>query len=277
MNLRLATALIGAFAATAIGAQQQTDGPQELRSAAATIGAARLPSGVFYRSLQEGLGASPLSTDTVLIQHRGYFLDGREFDSSYQRGKPLQLGLQQIIPCWAELLTKMRVGGRAVFICPSSLAYGSKGVGNRIPPDTPLQFDVELLAIVDPAQAARDREESQREAANARSADNAAVFGALATVAILVGTVKWVVDASSGAAGPTTTSQPNPGSRQYSCSYLCRGSLFATGARHTVIAFGPNETTTRGSIAAYANKVCMKENSGRSGAWWADLSLCNEK
>lgn len=105
-------------------------------------------SGLRYLALQEGTGASPAATDTVRVHYRGTFLDGREFDSSYKRGQPTEFPLNRVIPCWTEGVQLMHVGGRARLTCPSNIAYGARGAGSVIPPNTTLQFEVELLAIV---------------------------------------------------------------------------------------------------------------------------------
>jgi len=111
-------------------------------------GSVKTPSGLVYRSLKDGSGPSPAATDTVRVHYRGTFLDGREFDSSYGRGQPATFPLNRVIPCWTEGVQRMKVGGKATLYCPAAIAYGSRGAGGVIPPDTPLQFEVELLDIV---------------------------------------------------------------------------------------------------------------------------------
>lgn len=106
------------------------------------------PSGLVYQSLKEGTGASPQARDTVRVHYRGYFPDtGKEFDSSIQRGQPIDFPLNGVIPCWTEGLQKMKVGGKAKLTCPPSIAYGTRGAGGVIPPNATLNFDVELLAV----------------------------------------------------------------------------------------------------------------------------------
>lgn len=116
-------------------------------SAAQAKGAETTPSGLVYLSLKEGSGAHPAATDTVKVNYRGTFLDGREFDSSAKNGGPASFPLNQVIKCWTEGVQKMKVGGKARLTCPAAIAYGSRGAGGVIPPDTPLQFEVELLSI----------------------------------------------------------------------------------------------------------------------------------
>ncbi|MCD2510974.1 FKBP-type peptidyl-prolyl cis-trans isomerase [Comamonas endophytica] len=105
-------------------------------------------SGLVYQSLKEGTGATPTARDTVRVHYRGYFPDtGKEFDSSIQRGQPIDFPLNGVIPCWTEGLQKMKVGGKAKLTCPASIAYGSRGAGGVIPPNATLNFEVELLQV----------------------------------------------------------------------------------------------------------------------------------
>jgi FKBP-type peptidyl-prolyl cis-trans isomerase FkpA len=115
--------------------------------AAAENGAVKTDSGMVYRSLTEGKGASPKATDIVQVHYKGTFPDGKEFDSSYKRGQPTEFPLNRVIKCWTEGVQRMKVGGKAKLTCPPSLAYGDKGAGGTIPPNATLQFEVELLAI----------------------------------------------------------------------------------------------------------------------------------
>jgi FKBP-type peptidyl-prolyl cis-trans isomerase FkpA len=116
--------------------------------AAAEKGAIKTASGMVYRTLTEGSGASPKETDVVRVHYRGTFPDGKEFDSSHKRGQPTEFPLNRVIKCWTEGVQRMKVGGKARLTCPPSLAYGEKGAGGgAIPPNSTLQFEVELLAI----------------------------------------------------------------------------------------------------------------------------------
>ncbi len=118
-----------------------------LAAAAKEPGAVVTPSGLVYRSLADGKGASPTAADTVKVHYRGTFTDGREFDSSHKRGAPAEFPLDRVIKCWTEGVQRMKVGGKARLTCPASIAYGSRGAGGVIPPNTTLQFEVELLAV----------------------------------------------------------------------------------------------------------------------------------
>jgi FKBP-type peptidyl-prolyl cis-trans isomerase FkpA len=116
-------------------------------ASAKEAGAIVTPSGLVYRALKDGTGASPSATDKVKVHYRGTFPDGKEFDSSYKRGEPLEFALNGVIPCWTEGVQRMKVGGKAKLTCPSAIAYGARGAGGVIPPNATLLFEVELLGI----------------------------------------------------------------------------------------------------------------------------------
>jgi len=105
------------------------------------------PSGLQYMVLRQGNGARPKPGQKVRVNYEGKLLDGTVFDSSYARGQPAEFGLNQVIPGWTEGVGLMPVGGKYRFWIPAALAYGEKGMGNDIPPNSTLTFDVELLAI----------------------------------------------------------------------------------------------------------------------------------
>jgi len=107
-------------------------------------------SGLVYRSLRDGQGAQPKATDTARVHYRGTFPDGREFDSSLTRGKPIEFPLSRVIKCWTEGVQRMKVGGKASLVCPPAIAYGERGAGTVIPPNATLHFEVELLDITSP-------------------------------------------------------------------------------------------------------------------------------
>jgi FKBP-type peptidyl-prolyl cis-trans isomerase FkpA len=136
-------ALLLALAAAPAAAQSDP-----LAAAAQEPGAVVTPSGLVFRPLAEGSGAVPTAADTVRVHYRGFFPDGREFDSSYRRGQPAEFPLSGVIRCWTEGLQKIKVGGRAKLTCPPAIAYGPRGAGRTIPPNAVLHFEVELLAIV---------------------------------------------------------------------------------------------------------------------------------
>lgn len=151
MRLPLLTVSLLALACAACAPQPATTTTASgtVPQAGETTGAARVTtaSGIVFESVQNGSGPSPKATDTVTVNYRGTFPDGREFDSSYKRGQPASFPLNRVIPCWTESVQMMKVGGKAHITCPSALAYGERGAGGVIPPNATLVFDIELLGI----------------------------------------------------------------------------------------------------------------------------------
>ncbi|MEH6639758.1 MAG: FKBP-type peptidyl-prolyl cis-trans isomerase [Porticoccaceae bacterium] len=111
-------------------------------------GVIRLESGLQYRVISAGTGASPSAEQRVEVHYRGTLLDGTEFDSSYARGNPEQFGVNQVIPGWVEALQLMKEGGKWELFIPAELGYGIGGTGGVIGPNQVLKFDVELLKIL---------------------------------------------------------------------------------------------------------------------------------
>ena len=110
-------------------------------------GVVALDSGLQYRELVKGSGASPTNTDTVSVHYRGMLLDGEEFDSSDRRNQPAEFPVSNVIAGWQEALLLMSVGSRWELWIPAGLAYGSSGAGAKIGPNANLHFEVELLEI----------------------------------------------------------------------------------------------------------------------------------
>jgi FKBP-type peptidyl-prolyl cis-trans isomerase len=110
-------------------------------------GIVTLPSGLQYKILQEGTGPKPTASDTVVCNYRGTLIDGKEFDSSYKRGKPATFPVNGVIKGWTEALQLMPVGSRWQLFIPPDLAYGDAGAGKDIGPDATLIFEVELVSI----------------------------------------------------------------------------------------------------------------------------------
>lgn len=106
-----------------------------------------LSSGLQYEILKEGSGEKPKATDKVKCHYHGTLLDGTVFDSSVQRGQPAIFGVNQVIQGWVEALQMMPVGSKWRLYIPSELAYGERGAGKDIEPNSTLIFDVELLSI----------------------------------------------------------------------------------------------------------------------------------
>jgi FKBP-type peptidyl-prolyl cis-trans isomerase FklB len=109
-------------------------------------GVKTLPSGLQYRVITEGAGASPKAGDTVMVNYRGTLIDGTEFDSSYKRGEPATFQVDGVIAGWSEALQLMKKGSKWQLFIPSELAYGRRGMG-RIPPNSTLIFEVELISV----------------------------------------------------------------------------------------------------------------------------------
>jgi peptidyl-prolyl cis-trans isomerase A (cyclophilin A) len=106
------------------------------------------PSGLKYKILKQGTGARPASpSSNVKVHYTGKLLDGTIFDSSVQRGEPIDFNLNQVIPGWTEGVQLMPEGSKYVFLIPSNLAYGERGAGGVIPPNADLIFEVELIKI----------------------------------------------------------------------------------------------------------------------------------
>ena len=106
-----------------------------------------LADGLQYKILKEGSGPKPSATDKVKVHYTGKLLDGTVFDSSVERGEPITFQLNRVIPGWTEALQLMPVGSKWRLFIPSDLAYGERGAGQTIPPNSTLIFDVELLGI----------------------------------------------------------------------------------------------------------------------------------
>ncbi len=105
------------------------------------------PSGLQYKILNPGSGRSPKSTDTVVTHYRGTLIDGIEFDSSYKRGTPASFPLNAVIKGWTEGIPLIKEGGKIQLFVPPNLAYGERGAGPIITPNSTLIFEVELLSI----------------------------------------------------------------------------------------------------------------------------------
>ena len=104
-------------------------------------------SGLQYEVIVMGKGPKPAATDKVKVHYTGKTLDGKVFDSSVERGEPIEFALNQVIKGWTEGLQLMPVGSKFIFYIPSDLAYGDRGAGGTIKPGATLIFEVELLDI----------------------------------------------------------------------------------------------------------------------------------
>jgi len=104
-------------------------------------------SGLQYLITKEGTGKSPAATSVVKVHYTGKLVDGTVFDSSVERGEPIEFPLNQVIPGWTEGLQLMKEGGKATLYIPAQLGYGQQGIPGTIPPNSTLIFDVELIQV----------------------------------------------------------------------------------------------------------------------------------
>jgi len=111
------------------------------------IKASKTPEGVYYIITKEGDGTHPSLDDYVQCHYKGYLLDGSEFDSSYSRNQPATFPLKGVVRGWQIGIPKISKGGKATLFIPSSLGYGPRKIGDKIPANSVLLFDVELLDI----------------------------------------------------------------------------------------------------------------------------------
>ena len=123
------------------------EGEAFLKENAAKEGVVSTDSGLQYKVLEEGSGASPAADSTVQVNYRGRLLDGTEFDKSADHGGAVELRLDQVIPGWTEALQKMREGGKWELYIPAELAYGPSGTTGLIGPNATLIFEVELVKV----------------------------------------------------------------------------------------------------------------------------------
>lgn len=133
--------------------KSKAEGEKYLADNAKKEGVMVTDSGLQYEVLSEGEGAKPVATDVVKVHYKGTLLDGTEFDSSYSRNEPTTFPLNRVIPGWTEGLQLMPVGSKYKFTIPSELAYGDRDLG-KIPANSTLIFEVELLDIQNDAEAA---------------------------------------------------------------------------------------------------------------------------
>jgi FKBP-type peptidyl-prolyl cis-trans isomerase FklB len=137
------------------GEKNAAAGKKFLDENAKKSGVKKTASGLQYKVNSEGKGESPKATDTVKVNYKGTLLDGTEFDSSYKRGKPAEFPVNGVIKGWTEALQMMKPGAKYELWIPADLAYGDRGAGDKIGPNSTLHFEVELLEIVKqpPAEA----------------------------------------------------------------------------------------------------------------------------
>ena len=127
--------------------ENQAAGKEFLLENAKRDGVFTTVSGLQYEVLAQGSGASPKATDEVTVHYHGTLTDGRVFDSSVERGQPATFPVNGVIPGWIEALQLMNVGSKYKLFIPSDLAYGERGAGQMIGPNSTLIFEVELISI----------------------------------------------------------------------------------------------------------------------------------
>lgn len=123
-------------------------GEEFLAANASKSGVVTLPSGLQYEILTAGTGPKPTAADQVKCHYHGTTIDGKVFDSSVERGEPAVFPVGNVIPGWTEALQLMPVGSKWKLFIPAALAYGERGAGADIKPNSTLIFEVELLEIV---------------------------------------------------------------------------------------------------------------------------------
>ena len=141
--------------AAAATEREKASGTTYLAKAATEKDATKTASGLVFKPVKAGDGATPTASDKVKVHYEGRFTDGKVFDSSIKRNEPAEFPLNGVIPCWTEAVQLMKVGGKAQVTCPPDLAYGDEGRPPTMRGGATLVFDIELLEIVkeDPAAA----------------------------------------------------------------------------------------------------------------------------
>ncbi|MGE5237316.1 MAG: FKBP-type peptidyl-prolyl cis-trans isomerase [Chloroflexota bacterium] len=130
-----------------MGEKNLAEGKAFLEENAKKEGVKTLPSGLQYKVIKEGDGPMPKATDTVTVHYRGRLVDGTEFDSSYSRNQPATFPVSGVIKGWTEGLQLMKTGAKWELFIPPDLAYGERGAGQVIGPNSALIFEVELVSI----------------------------------------------------------------------------------------------------------------------------------
>jgi len=132
-----------------------TEGTNFLKSNKTKPGILITASGLQYEVLRDSVGGvKPNAIDEVTVHYKGTLLNGKQFDSSYDRKEPATFGLNKVIPGWTEGVQLMNTGSKYRFFIPHELAYGERGAGTNIPPYSTLIFEIELLKVTPPAPPA---------------------------------------------------------------------------------------------------------------------------
>lgn len=177
-------------------AKNQAEGEKFLAENKKKEGVKTTASGLQYKVLKEGSGASPKEDDTVVTNYRGTLIDGTEFDSSFKRNEPATFPVNRVIKGWTEALQLMKPGAKYQLFIPSSLAYGERGAGQLIGPNATLIFEVELLSIKPPEPVKSIAPGAMAPSASTTPAANPAVSASVATSPV------------KPAASPSATTKP---------------------------------------------------------------------
>lgn len=135
-------------AAAEVASRNLAEGQAFLAANNGREGVVTTASGLQYLVVQEGGGARPTAESTVKVHYHGTLPDGTVFDSSVERGEPIEIPLNRAIPGWAEGVPLMTVGSKYTFWVPAALAYGEQGTPGPIGPNQALVFEIELLEII---------------------------------------------------------------------------------------------------------------------------------
>jgi FKBP-type peptidyl-prolyl cis-trans isomerase FkpA len=136
-----------------VAEKEKTAGSAFLEKFVKEEGATKTASGLAYKVIKEGTGATPTAEDVVEVHYHGTLADGTVFDSSVERGKTISFPLNRVIKGWTEGLQTMKEGGKSKFVIPADLAYGEAGAPPKIPGGATLVFEVELFKVTKAADA----------------------------------------------------------------------------------------------------------------------------
>jgi FKBP-type peptidyl-prolyl cis-trans isomerase FklB len=143
------------------GEANKKEGEAFLAANKSKPGVVALPSGLQYKIMSAGTGPKPSASDSVVCNYRGTLINGTEFDSSYKRGQPATFPVGGVIKGWTEALQLMPVGSKWQLFIPSTLAYGERGAGGEIGPNSTLIFEVELMSIQDKSKSEEKPEDKK--------------------------------------------------------------------------------------------------------------------
>lgn len=136
-------------ARAAAGDKNKAEGDAYLAENGQKEGVTTTESGLQYEVLEQGDGPTPTKDDRVRINYKGTTIDGKVFDSSYDRGEPAEFAVANVVPGFSEALQLMPVGSKYRVVIPPDLGYGAQGAGADIGPNATLIFEIEMLGIVD--------------------------------------------------------------------------------------------------------------------------------